>query len=152
MKKTRGLVGVGVSSGWGVVFIDHNYALFMQLEYLHSFWRTQGNAPGPTVPGPSIGRTVPLLKPPQSPHCYLGAVDHAKNPPPDRQCAGNANSNVSFHINASFEQILFPWHTWARSKGLRTIGSDWPDKHDQDWSCSVARGGGKLFVWSTAPS
>ena len=27
-----------------------------------------------------IGRTVPLLKPP--PHCYLGEVDHAKNPPP----------------------------------------------------------------------
>ena len=25
-----------------------------------------------------IGRTVPLLKPPQSPHCYLGAVDHVK--------------------------------------------------------------------------
>ena len=25
-----------------------------------------------------IGRTVPLLKPPQSPHCYLGEVDHAK--------------------------------------------------------------------------
>ena len=23
-----------------------------------------------------IGRTVPLLKPPQSPHCYLGAVEH----------------------------------------------------------------------------
>ena len=25
-----------------------------------------------------IGRTVPLLKPPQNPHCHLGAVDHAK--------------------------------------------------------------------------
>ena len=32
----------------------------------------------------SIGRTVPLLKPPQSPHCYLGEVDHTKKnfPPP----------------------------------------------------------------------
>ena len=29
-----------------------------------------------------IGRTVPLLKPPQSPHCYLGEVDHAKKFPP----------------------------------------------------------------------
>ena len=29
-----------------------------------------------------IGRTVLLLKPPQSPHCYLGAVDHLKNSPP----------------------------------------------------------------------
>ena len=29
-----------------------------------------------------IGRTVLLLKPPQSPHCYLGAVDHAKIFPP----------------------------------------------------------------------
>ena len=44
------------------------------------------------------------------------------------QCAGNANSNVSFKVNASFEQILFLWHTWARSKGLRTIRSEWPDK------------------------
>ena len=25
----------------------------------------------------------------------------------DMQCAGNANSNVSFQVNASFEQILF---------------------------------------------
>ena len=25
-----------------------------------------------------IGRTVPLLRPPQSPHCYLGVVHHAK--------------------------------------------------------------------------
>ena len=41
----------------------------------------------------------------------------------DMQCAGNANSNVSFQVNASFEQILFLRHTWVRSKGLRTIGS-----------------------------
>ena len=27
-------------------------------------------------------RTAPLLKPPQSPHCYLGAFDHAKKIPP----------------------------------------------------------------------
>ena len=45
----------------------------------------------------------------------------------DMQCAGNANSNVSFQVNASSEQILFPWHTWARSKGLKTIGSEWPN-------------------------
>ena len=45
----------------------------------------------------------------------------------DMQCDRNANSNVSFQVNVSFEQILFPWHTWARSKGLRTIGSEWPD-------------------------
>ena len=32
------------------------------------------------VPG-IIGRTVPFLKSPQSPHCHFGAVDHAKNPP-----------------------------------------------------------------------
>ena len=31
---------------------------------------------------PHIGRTVPLLKPPQSPHCHLGAVDHVKILPP----------------------------------------------------------------------
>ena len=49
----------------------------------------------------------------------------------DMQCAGNANSNVSFQVNASFEQILFLWHTWARSKGLRTLGSEWPDKRDK---------------------
>ena len=28
-----------------------------------------------------IGRIAPLLKPSQSPQCYLGAVDHAKNSP-----------------------------------------------------------------------
>ena len=49
----------------------------------------------------------------------------------DMQCAGNDNSNVSFQVNASFEQILFRWHTWARSKGLRTLGSEWPDKRDK---------------------
>ena len=27
-----------------------------------------------------IGRKVPLLKPPQNPHCYLRTVDHAKDP------------------------------------------------------------------------
>ena len=27
---------------------------------------------------PHIGRRVPLLKPTQSPHCYLGAFDHTK--------------------------------------------------------------------------
>ena len=34
------------------------------------------------------------------------------------QYAGNAKTNVSFQVNAGFEQILFPWHTWARSKGF----------------------------------
>ena len=46
----------------------------------------------------------------------------------DMQCAGNDNSNVNFQVNTSFQQILFPCHTWTRSKGLRTIGSNWPDK------------------------
>ena len=36
-----------------------------------------------------IGRTVPILKPPQSPHWYLGAVDHAKIPPPHPWPHGN---------------------------------------------------------------
>ena len=38
-----------------------------------------------------IGRTVPLLKPPQGPHCYLGEVDLAKKsspPPPATRQAG----------------------------------------------------------------
>ena len=36
-----------------------------------------------------IRRTVPLLKPPHSPHCYLRAVDHAKNfsPTPDHSAS-----------------------------------------------------------------
>ena len=63
----------------------------------------------------------------------------------DMQCAGNANFNVSFQVNASFEQILFPWHTWVRSKGLRTIGSWWPDKRTglqcgQGWGKNFSRG------------
>ena len=46
----------------------------------------------------------------------------------DMQCAGNDNSNAIFQVNTSFEKILlFLWHTWARSKGLRTLGSEWPD-------------------------
>ena len=45
----------------------------------------------------------------------------------DMQCAGNANTYVSFQVNAGFEQILFPWHNWARWKASRTIGSEWPD-------------------------
>ena len=41
------------------------------------------------------------------------------------QCAGNANINVGFEVNAGFEQNVFPWHTWARSRGLRTKCGLW---------------------------
>ena len=75
----------------------------------------------------------------------------------DMQCAGNVNSNVSFQVNASFEQFFFPWHTWARSKGLRTIGSKWPDKCDKTrlavWPgvgeiFFCVRNGPKITVWA----
>ena len=69
----------------------------------------------------------------------------------DMQCAGNVNSNVSIQVNPSFEQILFPWHTWTRSKGLRTIGSKWPDKCDKTGLAVWPGVGGKFFAWSTAP-
>ena len=69
----------------------------------------------------------------------------------DMQCAGNDNPNVSFQVNASFEQILFPRHTWARSKGLRTIGSEWSDSRDKT-GLAVWPGVGEIFfAWSTAP-
>ena len=58
------------------------------------------------------------------------------------QCAGNANTNVSFHVNAGLEQILFPWHTWARSKGFENNRA-WVVQ--LDLACRVAGGGGKFF-------
>ena len=33
----------------------------------------------------------------------------------DMQCAGNANSNISVQVNASFENILFPWHNFTNN-------------------------------------
>ena len=73
------------------------------------------------------------------------------NFPFDMQCAGNTNSSVSSQVNASFEQILFPWHTWARSKSLRTKGSEWPDKRDKTGLAVWPGVGGNFFAWSTAP-
>ena len=72
------------------------------------------------------------------------------NFPFDMQCAGNANSNVSFQVNASFEQISFPRTTWARSKGLRTIGPEWPDKRDKTGLAVWPGVGENFFAWSTA--
>ena len=66
------------------------------------------------------------------------------------QCDGNANSNVSFQVNTSFEQILFPWHTLARSKGLRTIGSEGPiSKIRPGLPCG--QGWGKFFSRGKPP-
>ena len=42
-------------------------------------------------------------------------------------------------VNASFEQILFPWHTWARSKGLRTIGFEWPANASVTYHAAAVR-------------
>ena len=69
----------------------------------------------------------------------------------DMQCAGNVSSIVSFQVNASFEQILFLWHTWARSKDLRTIGSEWPDKRNKTGLAVWPGVGENFFAWSTAP-
>ena len=53
--------------------------------------------------GLSIRRTVPLLKPPQSPHCFLGAVDHAKNFSPT---PGHAASPVLSHLLGHSDPIV----------------------------------------------
>ena len=58
------------------------------------------------------------------------------------QCAGNANTNVRFQVNAAFEQILFPWHTWARSKGF---------ENKRVWVAVWPGVGEKFFAWSTTP-
>ena len=48
-----------------------------------------------------IGITVPLLKPPQSPHCYLGVVDHVKNkfPPTPGHTGSPVLSRLWGHSN-----------------------------------------------------
>ena len=52
---------------------------------------------------PYVGRTVPLLKPPQSPHCYLGEVDHAKNFPPPLA----TQQARSYRANWAIQTLLF---------------------------------------------
>ena len=43
------------------------------------------------------------------------------------QCAGNANTNVSFQVNAGFEQIYFRDTPEQDQGALRTIGSERPN-------------------------
>ena len=52
-----------------------------------------------------IGRTcsVPLLKPPQIPHCYLGAVDHTKIFPPPMA----TRQARSYRVNWATQTLLF---------------------------------------------
>ena len=50
-----------------------------------------------------IGRAVPLLKPPQSPHCYLGEVDHAKIFPPPLA----TRQARSYRANWATQTLLF---------------------------------------------
>ena len=49
------------------------------------------------------GRTVPLLKPPQIPHCILGEVDHAKNSPPPL----TTRQARSYRANWATQTLLF---------------------------------------------
>ena len=57
----------------------------------------------------SIGRTVPLLKPPQSPPCYLGTVDHTKNSPPPTpgHTASPVLSRWSYRDSRTTQTLLF---------------------------------------------
>ena len=81
--------------------------LSILVETLH--WRHNGHSgisnhqPHDCLLNRFIGRTASLLKPPQSPHCYLGAVDHAKNfPPPLATCQA-----WSYHANRATQTLLF---------------------------------------------
>ena len=38
---------------------------------------------------------------------------------------------INLHIWWNLEQIWHSWHTWATSKGSRTMGLQWPDKHNK---------------------
>ena len=87
---------------FGVFFLIHqhkNDLLGTNPHIIRSFWSQNTIFPsiflGPIFSGPRHtpskfrteyppprGRTVPLLKPPQSPHCYIGEVDHSKQFPP----------------------------------------------------------------------
>ena len=57
----------------------------------------------PAWPDKYIGRTVPLLKPPQNPHCFLGAVDHAKKIPPT---PGHTASLVLLRLSGHLDSIV----------------------------------------------
>ena len=52
-----------------------------------------------------IGRTVALLKPPQSPHCHFGVVDHAKKFTPSPPLA--TRQAWSYHANWATQTLLF---------------------------------------------
>ena len=68
------------------------------------------------------------------------------------QCAEKAVSTIIFNIQWHFKQIWRLWHTEYQrvtSKGSRTMGSEWPDKHDKAGFGSVARGEGIFFAWSS---
>ena len=65
----------------------------------------------------SIGRTPPLLKPRQSPHCYLGAVDHAKNTTHRPLVTLQARS---YRAYGATQTLLFssPLVQWTLCRGL----------------------------------
>ena len=60
-------------------------------------------------------------------------------------CAEKAISKITFNIPWNLKQIFRSWHTWVSKgniKGMRTMGSEWPDKRNKTGFGSVVRGEG----------
>ena len=64
----------------------------------------------------------------------FGGLEIRLNFQNDVQCAGKIISKISFQSWWDLEQIWYSWHTWATSKGSRTMESGWLDKRDKTWS------------------
>ena len=68
----------------------------------------------------------------------------------DVLCTEKFISKITFNIRWNLEQIWHSWHTWVSSKGSRTMGSEWPDKHDKTRFATWA-GVGKSFSHGHPP-
>ena len=106
---------------------------------LHNFTPPPGPAAGPSAAGALVGGIW----------CNFVNIGPRNTIQLSIRYVGNVNSDVSFQVNANFEQILFLWHTWSRSKGLRTIGSKWPDKRNKIGL--TGGGGGRDFSHGQPP-
>ena len=59
--------------------------------------------------------------------------------------------SISDEILCKFGVRGTPEYQRVTSKGSRTMGFKWPDKHDKTGFCNVARGGGIFFRVAILP-
>ena len=72
------------------------------------------------------GKKVSLLKPPHSPHCYLGAVDHSKKfPPTPGHTASQVLSHFSGHSDPFVLKFLWSCSGVSQKWNLLKTWVDW---------------------------